>query len=144
MNEPGSSVGSDQHLKKPFYILIVDDDVEILRLLNDILCIKFPSVKIHTACNGAQALELLDDLTRKGFNIDFVLTDYEMPIMNGAELCKSIKQAHPNVKNAIMTCLSLPKDENLLYFDEIIYKPVDIDALFKSISDQMKNRGSTE
>ena len=143
MKKHASSVESDTRPEMPFYILIVDDDVENLRLLKDILCIKFPSVKIHTAYNGAQALELLDDLNKKGLNIDFVLTDYEMPIMNGAELCKSIKKAHPNVKNAIMTGFLLPKDENVLYFDEIMYKPIDISVLFKSISAQMKIKGST-
>ncbi len=143
MNGPDPSVASDQRLKKQFNILIVDDDAEILRLLNDILCLKFPSVEIHTACSGTQALELLDDLTKKGFNIDFVLTDYEMPIMNGVELCKLIKKKHPNVRNAIMTCFVPLKDENLLFFDEIFFKPVDLDALFKFIMDQMKNSGST-
>ncbi len=142
MDGPGSSVGADQRLKEQFNILLVDDDAEILRLLNEILCLKFPSAKIHAVRGGAQALELLDGLTKKGLTIDFLLTDYEMPIMNGVELCKLVKKKHPSVRNAIMTCFIPPKDENLLYFDEIIYKPIDFDALFKSISSQMKNRES--
>ncbi len=143
MEEHDSMVETDKNLKKPFNILIVDDDKDILHFLNEILCITFPSVKIHTACNGTQALKLLDNITKKGFNIDFMLTDYKMPVMNGAELCKLIKKAHPNMKSTIMSCFLLLNDENILYSDEIMYKPIDIYALFNSISTQMKIKGST-
>lgn len=40
-----------------------------------------------------------------------------------------------------MTCFLLPEDENLLYFNDVFLKPIDFDAKFKSISDQMKNKG---
>ena len=140
MNEPALPAKSEKNHEKPFNILIVDDDGEILQLLQDILSYKFPSVKVYVARNGAQAFKLLDILTSKGINIDYVLTDYILPILNGAELCKLIKQAHPNVKTAIMTCFVQSDDENLSHADEILLKPIDFDALFKSISDQMKNR----
>ncbi|HME56514.1 MAG TPA: response regulator [Candidatus Lokiarchaeia archaeon] len=140
MKEPASSEESEKAQENPFNILIVDNDVEIILLLKDILSLNFPSVKVHAAYNGAQAFKLLDNLTSNGINIDYVLTNYVLPILNGAELCKSIKQAHPTTWTAIMTCFLLPKDENLLYSDEILFKPIDFDALFKSISDQMKNK----
>ena len=144
MKKPVSSVESEKSHEKPFNILIIDDDVEILQLLNEILSFKFSPVKIYAAYNGAQAFKLLDNLTKNGINIDYVLTDYILPILNGAELCKSIKQTHPNVKIAIMTCFVLSDDENLSYADEIVLKPIDFEVLFKSISDQMKNRSKNQ
>lgn len=140
MHKPASSIESIQDSEKSFNILIIDDDIEILQLLNEILSFKFPSVKVHAAYNGAKAFILLDNLTKNGINIDYVLTDYVLPILNGVELCKSIKQTHPNVKTAIMTYFIPSKDENLLYVDEIMLEPIDFEALFKSISDQMKKQ----
>jgi len=140
MPESTSSIESKKDSEKSFNILIIDDDAEILQLLKEILSFKFPSVKVHAAYNGAQAFKLLDNLTKNSINIDYVLTDYVLPILNGAELCKSIKQAHPNVKTAIMTCFLPSDDEDLSHADEILLKPIDFEALFKSILDQMKNR----
>jgi response regulator RpfG family c-di-GMP phosphodiesterase len=144
MPEPASSIESYQDSENAFNILIIDGDGEILSLLNEILSFKFLSIKVHAAYNGAQAFKLLDNLTKNGTNIDYVLTDYILPILNGAELCKSIKEIHPNVKTAIMTCFVLSDDENLSYVDEIVLIPIDFEVLFNSISDQMKNRSNNQ
>jgi len=65
-------------------ILIVDDDELTLELLSNTLLTS--GYEVITACNGKQALELLDST-----NCRLVISDWEMPEMNGLELCCAIR-----------------------------------------------------
>jgi len=64
--------------------LIVDDEPGQLSLTVEVA--KSMSFEIETAENGKQALEKL-----KNFNFDIVLTDIQMPIADGFELIKTIR-----------------------------------------------------
>ncbi len=64
--------------------LIVDDDEFSLELLQDVL--EQLGHEVERAANGAEALEKL----RQG-TIHLVITDWEMPAMNGLELCKAVR-----------------------------------------------------
>lgn len=65
-------------------VLIVDDNLQILRLLKDLLSKKYNVI----SCNrGEKALTILTNQ-----KIDLVISDVIMPEMNGFELCKRIKR----------------------------------------------------
>jgi putative two-component system response regulator len=64
--------------------LIVDDDELSLELLQDIL--REMGYEVERAANGRQALERL-----RRDPIHLVITDWEMPEMNGLELCRAIR-----------------------------------------------------
>jgi DNA-binding response OmpR family regulator len=64
-------------------VLIVEDNKEILAFLQKSLNTTY---KIFQASNGSQALEILQKQ-----NITLVVSDIMMPVMDGIELCKSIK-----------------------------------------------------
>jgi CheY-like chemotaxis protein len=123
----GKGVGIKSFEREEMKVLIVDDDGDILKLLEDILLLKFPSIKLDTAKNGVEALDLLkgdmDQLPQ------IVLSDMKMPVMNGAELCKIIKNNYDSIKVALMTAFN----ETSGCFDEIFFKPIDFDALFNFI-----------
>lgn len=65
-------------------ILIVEDNIEIQQYLSDELG---KTYRILKAGNGEEALGLI-----KEQEIDLVLTDVMMPVMDGLQLCKLIKQ----------------------------------------------------
>ena len=65
--------------------LIVDDDEFSLELLEDVL--KQLGHEVERAADGAAALNKL----RRG-DIHLVITDWEMPAMNGLELCRAVRE----------------------------------------------------
>lgn len=82
-----------------FSILIVDDEYparQMMRMLIDAL----PDYTVAAeAENGHQALELYRVLRP-----DIILTDIEMPVMNGLELIEAVKSQAPNQPIIILSC----------------------------------------
>ena len=68
-------------------VLVVDDNEVLLNTLTTLLQ---PVFSITTASNGATALALYN-----AGHFDVVVTDYEMPEMNGLELCKLLSPTTP-------------------------------------------------
>lgn len=84
-----------------FRILIVDDERIILngirRMIQEELQLSFET-DIVTASNALQALELL-----KHFQPDLILTDIRMPVMDGFELIRRVREQMPAVNIVILT-----------------------------------------
>ncbi len=68
-------------------ILIVDDSKVILNKITMLL--KIQNINYIECNNGKEALDYLDNPESK--KIDLLMTDYEMPIINGYELVKKIR-----------------------------------------------------
>jgi DNA-binding NarL/FixJ family response regulator len=83
---------------KRLKVLIADDH----RLFSDGLCSvlkEHPDIEIcGTAANGAQVLEFL-----QRNSCDIGVLDINMPVMNGIETAKQLRQKHPEVKVIILT-----------------------------------------
>ena len=78
-------------------ILIVDDEMgsrEALRIIFR------PMYKVHTACNGVEAL----DCIRKE-NIDLVFLDLQMPGLSGFDVLKEIRKINERVAVIVITGL---------------------------------------
>lgn len=72
------------------HILVVDDDVRMLRLIKKYLENNYD---VATAINGRVALKFLESK-----HTDLVLLDYEMPLEDGRAVLEKIRQ-NPNTKN---------------------------------------------
>jgi diguanylate cyclase (GGDEF)-like protein len=68
---------------EPFSILLVDDDLMVVRILNSILC-EFTPVRFATS--GRAALKLARESIP-----DLILLDVDMPDFSGFEVCKAFK-----------------------------------------------------
>ena len=66
--------------QKPYHILVVDDNQDLLNYLRMLLA---PRYQITCASNGKEALDLLSELMP-----DLVISDVMMPVMDGMELCR--------------------------------------------------------
>ncbi len=77
-------------------ILCVDDEEVILGSFRKILVLDGYSV--DTVENGQEALGLIQK-----HHYDFVFTDLKMPLMDGVEVCKSVKHLRPDIDVIIIT-----------------------------------------
>ena len=110
-------------------ILFVEDDIEILNNLEEVLKLHYPN--IETASNGKigydRYLEFLPDI---------VITDIQMPIMNGLEMSELIKKHNQNAKIIIISAFNeidyLKKAINL-GISNYVTKPLNHTLLFDSL-----------
>lgn len=77
-------------------IMVVEDDDE----LRDALCdtLRLAGYVVRQACDGADALQQLVDL-----NVDLLISDIQMPNMDGHSLLKKLKQKYPDIPVMLMT-----------------------------------------
>ena len=78
-------------------LMVVDDDPVVLKFLIDVLA---PGYHLFTANNGAEVLQQLKDF--KG-QVDLLLTDFEMPGLNGIELATQVTKERPEIKVLLMS-----------------------------------------
>lgn len=77
-------------------VLIVDDSVVDRKLAGG--CLKESDLEVAFACDGREALDLMaDDLP------DVVVTDLQMPEVDGLELTKQIRKLHRHIPVILMT-----------------------------------------
>jgi DNA-binding response OmpR family regulator len=74
----------EAEVEKQFTMLMVDDSPDMCRFVHDYFRGEY---NVITASNGEVALERLEE----NDNIDLVVSDVNMPKMDGLELCKRIK-----------------------------------------------------
>jgi two-component system NtrC family response regulator len=112
-------------------ILIVDDDEEILKLLEEAL--KFLGYEVDIARNGESALKIFCE---KRF--DLVITDDQMPGMRGVELIRNILLRYPHFP--IIALTGHGKKEELLNAGAkaFLSKPLMLEELKKTIEEIMK------
>ncbi|MBX7150278.1 response regulator [bacterium] len=107
-------------------ILIVDDDDALRELLADIL--ESRGYHVIASADGFKALELIQQE-----KISLVISDFEMPKINGVELAKQIKALKPNLPIAIITGWGNDLKENSSYFDQILAKPFNLTEVLKMV-----------
>lgn len=76
-------------------ILVVDDEETIRSLFTDLL--NEEGYEVTCAANGKEAIERLKE---KSFQIAFI--DVHMPIMNGAETVRAIRELNPSTEIVMM------------------------------------------
>ncbi len=110
-------------------ILIVDDEVNLLKTLSDILTRNGYAVAV--AKNGPTALNLIGNSA-----FDVALLDVRMPHMDGIELLQRIKAQHPQTEVIIMTAygtIETAVRSVKLGAYAYILKPLDIDEVLLNL-----------
>lgn len=120
------------HKKK---ILIVDDEAYVGDLFSEYLSTK--GFLVQTCLSGREALRLFSD-----FEPDLVLSDYEMPEMNGLELYEAIIEFNPRQAFVMITgAFMRPEELNFLREKQIpqIIKPAELEnELLKTVTEQLE------
>ena len=79
-------------------VLVVDDDAAILKLVSTILV--DDNYNVLTAINGSAALQKSQDCPS---DIHVLVSDFQMPGMNGMDLATQMSRDRPNLKVVIMS-----------------------------------------
>jgi two-component system, sensor histidine kinase and response regulator len=115
-------------------ILVVDDNLANRAILKSQLEI-WKLVPI-LASSGVEALQLLT--SHNDFSL--VLTDMQMPYMDGIHLARSIKETHPNIPIILLSSIGDEYNQNnLQLFHSILTKPVRQHVLCKQILSALQN-----
>ncbi len=128
-------------IKKGQKILIVDDEQDILELIRHTL--NKEGFEVHVAVNGQQAIEKAKKLLP-----DLILMDVMMPVMDGMEACRLIKD-DAGIKDIPIVFLTARSEEfaELAGFeagaDDYIAKPIRSRVLLSRIKAILRRQGNT-
>src|SRR5690606_19325651 len=133
------TIGRHDHMKEVHILLVEDNEGDILLTLD-----AFEESKIRTNIsvvrNGAEALDFLYRIgDYKEVNLpDLILLDINLPIYNGHEVLKKIKEdtSLKKIPVIILTTSSSQKDINKAYenyCNSYVSKPIDMDDFLKVI-----------
>ncbi|MDX1266296.1 MAG: response regulator, partial [Oceanisphaera sp.] len=120
-------------MKRKARILLVDDDVSLLKLLG--LRLKSEGFEVSTAASGAEALEWLEQERP-----DLVLSDLRMDGMDGLALFDRIQRQHVGLPVVIMTAHGSITDAVTATRSGVfgfLTKPIDKEALRKTINEAL-------
>jgi two-component system, cell cycle response regulator CpdR len=78
-------------------VLVVDDDALLVEVIAEML--KSIGCEVTTACNAMTALNELEQNPA----IEVLITDVQMPFMDGHELARRAKEARPRLKVLMAT-----------------------------------------
>lgn len=112
-------------------LLIVDDDPGQLRQLARALSMRRRDLTVLTACDGMEAIEVLEVGP-----VDVVLTDLQMPEMNGFDLLAWLRKNQPHVPAYSMTAFPSEVTDRLALLGSIecFTKPLDIAVVLERVS----------
>jgi CheY-like chemotaxis protein len=116
-------------LSKKRQVLVVDDSESIQKLLSRAL--SFMGYAVTLAANGLEAATLF--LTG---SYDLVMTDFQMPLMNGWELSRIVKEQSPSTPVIVITGSSDDKvweKLNTKSIDSIIPKPFKLKEIEQTV-----------
>ncbi len=106
-------------------ILIVDDDKNIRRLMQVVL--EREGYDVYVAKDGQEALSIIDSV-----KINLAIVDIMMPIMDGYEFTKTLRDGCEDLPILMISAKQLPEDRKkgfLAGIDDYMVKPVDQEEL---------------
>jgi len=77
-------------------ILVVDDEPEVRKALRRTL--RSPDYVVYDVGSAREALDLL-----KSHVIDLVISDYDMPVMNGIDFLQRVRLTNPSIRRVLLT-----------------------------------------
>lgn len=119
-----------------FTMLIAEDDIISFELYKARL--EELDLNLIHAKNGKMAVELL----KENPDVNLILMDIRMPVLNGYEATKQIREFNKTVPIIAQTAFAMiPEQKNILEsgFTDFLSKPVEEEILFGMIKKYMKH-----
>ena len=118
-------------------ILVVDDEISVRTILKQIL--EKSDFEADSAGDGVEAVEKL-----KASSFDGVITDINMPNMDGVALLKKIKEDYPDMPVIFITAFGRDKiviEAMKVGLVDFIEKPFKMDVIINTLNQHIKRKG---
>ncbi len=126
-------------MNKKIKILVVDDEPDFVEIIK--LTLKKENYIVYVAKDGEEAL-------KKIFSIepDLVILDFNLPLMNGDEVCKIIRADYKTKEIGVLMLTVRSMDENYINsfdcgVDDYMVKPFDASEMIARIKNILSRIG---
>jgi CheY-like chemotaxis protein len=114
-------------------ILLVEDEQMLRSCVR--MMLEFAGHQVTEACNGADGLALFIP-----GEFDLVITDLEMPVMEGDQLARGIKLLAPSLPILMITASERARREPANPVDELLNKPFTVTELHDAVRKLLLSR----
>jgi two-component system, OmpR family, response regulator CpxR len=124
-----SNISKNLNFEMPSKVLLVDDEKEFVQTLSERLQMRDMGTAV--VYGGKSALELIGNDTP-----EIMIIDLKMPVIDGIELLKQVKQTQPEIEIIVLTGHGSEQDKKIcmdLGAFAYMQKPVDINLLSDSL-----------
>ncbi len=132
-----SNIITEKDTLKNIILLIAEDDKIAQTFLTELL--KDQCKKIFYAETGLEAVELY----RKNLDINLILMDIKMPVMDGYEATRKIRELSKEVVIIAQTAYAIPTDRNKAISagcTDYITKPIKSEYFYSMVDKYLRNR----
>lgn len=109
-------------------VLVVEDNLPVRETIGDVL-----QIMEHDVAYAASAEEALDLLQRQGSVPDLLISDINLPGLDGASLLRTIQQRYPHCRGLLTS--GLPREYHGLDDAHFMQKPFTLDQLMDHVQD---------
>jgi YesN/AraC family two-component response regulator len=116
---------------RSFSIILVEDEESARELTSRLIADVYPNCTIYTAGNGVQGLEIF-----KQFTPDIVMTDLNMPVMDGLEMIGEISTIQASTRYIVVTARNDEKTVRKcqeIGLCALVLKPINFNDLFEAL-----------
>ena len=97
-------------------IICVDDDPFITQLLNFQMgrLVNEETTIVESFTDPKKVMGAIEEMKELGYDVPFIIVDYQMPELSGGQLIRSVKEKYPEIK-----CLMLSGQANELVTQQL-------------------------
>jgi len=97
-------------------IICVDDDPFITQLLNFQMgrLVNEETTIVESFTDPKKVMGAIEEMKELGYDVPFIIVDYQMPDLSGGQLIRTVKEKHPEIK-----CLMLSGQANELVTQQL-------------------------
>ena len=132
------STGPDQLARGSGHILVVDDDEQICGMYEDMLTVAGYQATITTTPE-----QCLAAAKQPAANFDLLLSDVRMPGMDGAELCRQIRETNATIPIILCSGQHEPLSKELLLklkISQLLAKPIEPRQLLMAVQQTLQHQ----
>lgn len=117
-------------------ILVVDDEPDVRTAMCEFLRDNVANVQVLEASSGMEGLSVI-----AAQRVDLIVTDFNMPGMNGARFVTEARKAAPGIGHILVTAFfaeALRESEALPVGERMLQKPFGAEALLQDVEDALR------